>query len=122
MVKVENGQFLSVLGSWSTVMNIDGLNLTWEFVVTSDADQYALVGTEFLLKYESVLDLRKKTCCVLGEKIPLIFRGGEGGVCKVGVMNDTIIPSRSEMFITGKVDGRVNNDKTKGLLEPCVSH
>lgn len=120
MVKVANGQVLSVLGSWFTVINNDGLNLTWDFVVASDTDQCALIGTDFLVKYGAILDLRKKTCCVLGMQILLIFRGEAGGVCKVVVMNDTIFPSGSEMFITGKIEGTVNNNKTEGLLEPCV--
>lgn len=55
-----------------------------------------------------------------GEADSVDFQGGAGGVCKVVVMNDTIIPSRSEIFITGKVEGTVNNNKTHGILEPCV--
>lgn len=97
-VKVANGQFLSVLGSWSTVMNINGLKLTGDFVVASDADQCALIATDFLVKYGAVLDLQKKTCCVLGKWITLIFREEAWRVYKV--MTDTIIPSRSYMYIS----------------------
>ena len=123
-VKVANGQFLTVQGSWSTVMNMDSLNLTLDFVVANESDQCALIGTDFLVKYGAVPDLRNKTCCVLGKQIPLIFRGAPGGRCKVTMMviqlsGYPVIPSRNEMFITGKVE-TVNNYKTEGLLEPCV--
>jgi hypothetical protein len=62
-------------------MNIDSLNLTWDFVVASDANQGAPIGTNFLVKYGVVLDLRKKNMLCFGEADSVDFQGkGRGSV------------------------------------------
>ena len=75
-----------MMGRWSSVMNIDGLNL---------------VGIDFIVKYGAVIDMQKDICTILGMQVPLISWGGTGSVCRMVVMNNTVIPPRSEMFIPG---------------------
>lgn len=110
-LRVANGQCLNILGLRSAVVNIDGLQLCWDFVLASDSDHGALICTYFLVKYGAVVDMKKRTLTVIGKVVPLILRGWAGGVFRVTVDSDTVIPARSEIVITGKVDGALSYEK-----------
>lgn len=113
-----NGQQLNVLGGWQTIREIENLKLVCELIVARDAGYAVLVGTDFLTKYGVVLDLRDKTYTILGKKKPVVLQGSCTALCRVVVLDDITIPSRTEILIAWKVERIANSNGLERLIKP----
>nr|XP_014342523.1 PREDICTED: uncharacterized protein LOC106703055 [Latimeria chalumnae] len=82
VINVANGGELQVLGTWRTMISLGNLQLACEFLVSEEATQDVLVGTDFLKQYGAALDFRECTCTLLGRKFALMT-GEDVGLCRV---------------------------------------
>ncbi|XP_064419852.1 uncharacterized protein LOC135359076 [Latimeria chalumnae] len=82
VINVANGGELQVLGTWRTMISLGNLQLACEFLVSEEATQDVLVGTDFLKQYGAALDFRECTCTLLGRKFALMT-GEDVGLCQV---------------------------------------
>lgn len=120
VVRVANGGSMLILGRWQTVCQFDSLTVITEFLVADLEPQEILLGSDFLLKYGVIINLDQKSCRLMGKQIPLLV-GNNNGMqpCDVIVHVDTSVPPRSEVLITGAVEGVP--DSLQGMLEPSSS-
>ncbi|XP_059421576.1 uncharacterized protein LOC132156662 [Carassius carassius] len=95
---------MGILGKWQTVCQFDSLALITEFLVADVPSQDILLGFDFLSKYGVVVDFGKKECRIMGKMLPLIVPADIDTPRTVIVLEDTVIPPRSEAIIAGKVD------------------
>ncbi|KAK0133549.1 hypothetical protein N1851_030921 [Merluccius polli] len=63
-----------------------------------------LLGFDFLSKYGVVVDFGEKECRIMGKQFPLIVPADMDKPQTVIVLEDTVIPPRSEAIIAGTVD------------------
>ncbi|XP_039528765.1 uncharacterized protein LOC120479953 [Pimephales promelas] len=95
---------MGILGKWQTVCQFDTLALIVEFLVADVPSQDILLGFDFLSKYGAVVDFGKKECRIMGKMFPLIVSADMDKPQTVFVLEDTLIPPRSEAIIAGKVE------------------
>lgn len=85
---------LKTLGMWYTVINLQGLRLTWEFLVAKDATQDALIGTNLLKKYQATVSFTDSSCSLLGRHFPLSALDSHVEVHEVVEKNLMVLPRR----------------------------
>lgn len=108
---------MGILGKWQTVCQFDSLALIAEFLVADVPSQDILLGFDFLSKYGVIVDFGKKECRIMGKMFPLIVPADIDKPPTVIVLEDTVIPPRSEAIIAGKVDNSFVAC-CEGMLEP----
>lgn len=85
--------------------------------LVADLEPQDILGTDFLFKFGAVINLDQKRCRLMGKKIHLLFVNDRNAQsCEVIVHVDKSVPPRSEVLITGEVEGVV--DSLQGLSEP----
>lgn len=119
-VSAANGGVVAILGRWHTVCQFETLALITEFLVADVPSEEILLGFDFLLKYGVAVDFGKRECKLMGKSFPLLTSEDLGQPQNVTVPNDTAVPPRSEVIITGKVEHPVGSD-CDVLLEPVES-
>ncbi|KAA0723225.1 hypothetical protein E1301_Tti005344 [Triplophysa tibetana] len=120
VVRVVSGEKLPILGRWQTVCQFDSSGVIAEFLVADVEPQEILLGADFLIKFSAVINLEQKSCRLMGIQIPLIFANDrDAQVREVIVHVNTSVPPRSEVQITGAVEGVVEG--SQGMLEPSTS-
>lgn len=119
-VSAANGGLMGIMGKWQTVCQFDSLALIAEFLVADVPSQDILLGFDFLNKYGVMVDFGKKECRIMGKMFPLIVPADMDKPHPVIVLEDTVIPPRSEVIIAGKVDNAFQ-PSCEGMLEPSDS-
>ncbi|KAL7880300.1 hypothetical protein SRHO_G00025540 [Serrasalmus rhombeus] len=107
---------MEILGKWQTVCQFGALALVVEFLV-ADIPLGILLGMDFLQKYGVVIDLGGKQCTIMGKRLTLLLREGGAHTYSVSVHNDVVIPPRSEVIISGIVEGLLG-DSMECMFEP----
>lgn len=75
-----------------------------EFWVAEIPLNEIIVGTDFLIKLGAVLDLSAQCCKLMGKWLPLDLNTGTNKTMTVSVIQDLIVPPRTEMLIPGTVE------------------
>lgn len=80
---------MCILGVWQTVCQFVSLVLVTEFLVTDIPSGDILLGFDFLSKYGAVIDYKGRVVRLMGETLPLLFRGDPEEPRTVVIKSDT---------------------------------
>ena len=115
-VRAANGSLLGVWGIWSTVCEFHNLILSCDFLIV-DASIQVILGTNFLSRYQAIVDVGKRRCKLMGKDFPLVCTLSTDDVSKVTLAGDITIPARAEVLVNGKIDGLYEGSDV-GMFEP----
>lgn len=110
-----SGDVLDTKGKTRVCFEINGNNCVMDVVVT-EMDIDAIIGLDFMLTHNVVIDVVSMTMHVNGKKCDLM-QMGKIGCYRVIVTDRVAVPSRSEIILEGKLVNWENNDDSIGIVE-----
>uniref|UniRef100_A0A672SDB6 Peptidase A2 domain-containing protein n=1 Tax=Sinocyclocheilus grahami TaxID=75366 RepID=A0A672SDB6_SINGR len=70
-VSVADGGQMNIVGTWSTLCQIEALALATDFLVADIPLQEIILGTDFLRKFGAVIYLNALCCTLMGKSLPI---------------------------------------------------
>ena len=111
-----NGQLLSSEGEINLKFEMNGFQFVQSTVIGDLGNCQGILGMDFLEKYPCILDLNSGSLKV-GDKDIKLKRETSSVCARVQVSETTVIPPRSEKFVSAKlIDGKFASE-SEGLVE-----
>ena len=111
-----DGGTMNVLGRCVVDLSIGNLYLKHE-VVVADVAAEGLLGSDFMMKHNCILDFQRQSMVIDGEKVNIREELGELSICRVKVASDVEIPAGKEMVVPGQLIRRGKHANC-GVIEP----
>ena len=115
-ILLADGRPMHVQGLCNLNMAIGHFEVEHE-VLVADIESEGLLGSDFMLKNECVLNFKKKTLEIDGVPIPFREEIGSVSSCRVKVASTVTIPPGEEMVLSGRLEKRGKLEKC-GIVEP----
>ena len=124
-VVAANGEPLDLLGRTSVLLTIGGVQQDHPVLIARQLTQDCLIGADFLLKHQCVLDLQSKTLMAGGrrEQIDLSTSAIHASpVCHLRLTERQVIPGRCQMMLQVKITDRHATEGQQGaaMVEPAA--
>ena len=113
-----SGEVVTSLGTVSLDLKL-GSHIFSQQIVVADIPQGGILGVDFLEKFNSCIDFKKKVLRVEGKVFALVSEPRKL-CCKVSLIKDTYIPPCSEIIVWGRVKSR-KDWYPEGQIEPLSS-
>ena len=110
-----SGDPLDIKGKTKIPLEINGISCHTD-VVVAEMDIDLILGLDFMLAHNVVVDVVKLSLSINGKHCP-VHKAGRLGCHRVVVTEKTVVPPRSEMIVEGRLIDRESIRDDMGMLE-----
>ena len=113
-----DGSPLKVRGKIELEIKLGKRLFSHEVLVVSDVTSGAILGLDFLQKYDGIFDIAKKRIRLAGRYYNLVAACERAGCCRVMMSEGIVIPPRTEVIVRAKV--KSSKSFGSAVVEPSL--
>ncbi|KAL3882348.1 hypothetical protein ACJMK2_028701 [Sinanodonta woodiana] len=118
--KMADSGLVTPLGIAEFRIEINGKSLTHQFII-ADVEAPLVLGYDFLYRHNCQINMREGQLVIDGKCLPCQHESQMQSVFKITLSDDIIVPSNSEILVTGLIEGEIAGCE-EAVVEPYKSH
>ncbi|KAL3882850.1 hypothetical protein ACJMK2_029154 [Sinanodonta woodiana] len=119
-LRMADGGLVTPLGIAEFRIEINGKSLTHQFII-ADVEAPLVLGYDFLYRHNCQINMREGQLVIDGKCLPCQRESQMQSVFKITLSEDIIVPSNSEILVTGLIEGEIVGCE-EAVVEPYKSH